>query len=156
MGSLVHHFIRIDFMPAQYDRNGLKFLYPDNWVLSDQTDDELPRVISLETPDGAIWSAHLYPSDTDPDFLIKDTVTALEETYPDLEVSTSKHSFPTHTGTAIDTIFFCLDFLVRIKLMTIQTSQYQVMAWYQAEDREFDKQEPIFHAVTTSMMQSIE
>jgi len=142
-------------MPAQYDRNGLKFLYPDNWVLSDQNDTELPRVISLETPDGAIWSAHLFAPESDPDFLIKDTVTALEETYPDLEVSAAEQAFPKHPGAAIETVFFCLDFLVRIKLMTMQTSQYQVMAWYQAEDREFDKQEPIFHAVTTSLMQSL-
>ncbi len=143
-------------MPAQYDRSGVKFLYPDNWVLSDQGDQELPRVISLETPEGAIWSAHLFPLETDPDLIMKDTISALEETYPDLEVSSSEHDFPYHPGNAIDTIFFCLDFLVRIKLMTLQTSRYQVMAWYQAEDREFDKQAPIFHAVTTSMMQSVE
>ena len=130
-------------------------MYPDNWVLSDQGDVELPRVISLETPDGAIWSVHLFSAETDPDLMIKDTVTALEETYPDLEVSPSEHSFPQHPGTAIDTIFFCLDFLVRIKLMTLQTSQYQILAWYQAEDRDFDKQEQVFHAVTTSMVQSL-
>ncbi len=130
-------------------------MYPDNWVLSDQGDVELPRVISLETPDGAIWSVHLFSPDVDPDLIIKDTVNALEETYPDLEVSTAEHSFAQHPGTAIDTIFFCLDFLVRIKLMTLQTDQYQVLAWYQAEDRDFDKQEQVFHAVTTSMMQSL-
>lgn len=142
-------------MPAQYDRSDLKFMYPDNWVLSDPSDAEMPRVISLETPDGAIWSVHLYPPERDPDLLIKDTITALEETYPDLEISTSEHPFPKTPGTAIDTIFFCLDFLVRIKLMTLQTAQYQVMVWYQGEDRDFDKQEPIFHAVTTSLMQSL-
>lgn len=129
-------------------------MYPENWVLSDKGDVDLPRVVSLETPDGSIWSVHLFTPDTDPDFVIKDTVAALEETYPDLEVSTSEHKFPQHPGTAVDTIFFCLDFLVRIKLMTLQTRQYQILAWYQAEDRDFDKQEMIFHAVTTSMMQS--
>jgi len=142
-------------MPAQYDRSGLKFMYPENWVLSDKGDEDLPRIVSLETPEGAIWSVHLFAPETDPDFMIKDTVTALEETYPDLEISISDHPFPQHPGAAIDTIFFCLDFLIRIKLMTLQTSQYQILAWYQAEDRDFDKQEQIFHAVTTSMMQSL-
>lgn len=142
-------------MPAQYDRSGLKFMYPENWVLSDQGDAELPRAVSLETPDGGMWSVHVYDAQTDPDFLIKDTVTTLEETYPDLEVTPAEHTFPEFTGTAVDTIFFCLDFLVRIKLTTLQTPDYQIMVWYQAEDRDFDKQSPIFHAVTTSMMQSI-
>lgn len=142
-------------MPAQYDRNGLKFMYPENWVLSDQGDTDLPRAVSLETPEGGMWSAHFYDAQTDPDFLIKDTVTTLEETYPDLEVTPSEHVFPEFSGTAVDTIFFCLDFLVRIKLMTLQTSDYQIMVWYQAEDRDFEKQSLIFHAVTTSMMQSI-
>ena len=130
-------------------------MYPENWVLSDDGSSDLPRAISLETPEGAIWSVHIHNAEMDPDLLIKDTVTALEETYPDLEVSPSEHAFPDHPGTAVDTIFFCLDFLVRIKLMTLQTKAWQIMAWYQAEDRDFDKQEPIFHAVTTSMIQSL-
>ncbi len=142
-------------MPATYDRSGIKFLYPDNWVLSDQGDTELPRAISLEEPDGAMWSAHLYPAEYDPDLLVKDTVVALEETYPDLEITPTAKDFDHHDGTAVDAIFFCLDFLVRVKLQTIQTEGFQVLLWYQAEDREFEKHEPVFHAVSTSMLQSL-
>lgn len=142
-------------MPATYDRSGIKFLYPDNWVLSDQGDTELPRAISLEEPDGAMWSAHLYPADHDPDLLVKDTVVALEETYPDLEITPATKNFEQLEGTAVDAIFFCLDFLVRVKLQTLQTEGFQILLWYQSEDRDFEKHEPIFHAVSTSMLQSV-
>lgn len=143
-------------MTARYDRNGLQFLYPENWVLADQPDADLPRAISLEEPGGALWSVHVYPADYDPDLLIKDTLGALEETYPDLEVTPATKNFEAFDGSAIDTIFFCLDFLVRIKLQTLQVGDFQLLLWYQAEDREFDKHEPVFHAVSTSMLQSLE
>lgn len=142
-------------MPATYDRSGIKFLYPDNWVLSDQSDTELPRAVSLEEPGGALWSAHFYPADHDSDLLVKDTIGALEETYPDLEITPTTKSFEQHDGTAVDAIFFCLDFLVRIKLQTIRTAQFQILLWYQAEDREFEKHEAVFDAISTSMLQSV-
>ena len=142
-------------MPATYDRSGLQFLYPENWVLNDQPDTELPRAIMLEEPSGAMWSLHVYPADQDPDLLIKDTITALEETYPDLEISTAAKKFEEYEGAAIDAVFFCLDFLVRVNLQTIETGQFVLLLWYQAEDRDFEKHEPIFHAISTSMLQSL-
>ena len=102
-----------------------------------------------------MWSAHLYPADHDPDLLVKDTIVALEETYPDLEITPTTKDFEQFEGAAVDAIFFCLDFLVRIKLQTIRTEGFQMLLWYQAEDREFEKHEPIFHAVSTSMLQSV-
>ena len=142
-------------MPATYQRGGVEFLYPDNWVLSDPGDTDLPRAIALEEPGGAMWSAHLYPADHEADLLIKDTISALEETYPDLEISPSEKNFQQQPGSAIEAVFFCLDFLVRAKLQTLKTDAYQILVWYQAEDREFEKHEPVFHAVSTSMLQSI-
>lgn len=143
-------------MTAQYDRSGIQFLYPENWTLTDQPDDELPRAISLEAPGGGIWSVHLYSDETDGDLLVKDTIVALEETYPDLEVTASPTSIGPPDGAAVDVIFFCLDFLVRIHLQTMEVGGQRLLLWYQAEDRDFDGTQPIFHAISTSLLQSLE
>jgi hypothetical protein len=140
-------------MPATFEKLGVRFLYPENWRLTDETDTELPCSVSLETPSGdAFWSIHLFPLDADQDEILKETVNSLRETYPDLEVASRPPDFDRFPGTAIETLFYCLDFLIRVRLQVFQTADYQLMFWFQAEDREFDKQEPIFKAMATSVL----
>jgi hypothetical protein len=143
-------------MTASYDKLGLQFLYPENWKLTDSGDDQLPHEITIESPDGgAMWSVHVYPDDADRDALIGETLKTLGETYPDLEVSTAKASLPATEGVATEALFYCLDFLVRTRLQVLRTDEHKVLAWYQAEDRDFEKLEIVFDAITTSLLQDM-
>ena len=140
-------------MPANFEKLGVRFLYPENWKLTDETDSGLPCSVSLETPAGdAFWSVHIYPADADQDEILKETVNSLRETYPDLEVSLVDPDFDQFPSSAIETLFYCLDFLIRVRLQVIQTAEYQLLFWFQAEDREFDRQEPVFKAMATSAL----
>ena len=51
-------------------------------------------------------------------------------------------------------MFYCLDFLIRTRLQVVRTTDYQLLFWFQAEDREFDKQELVFKALATSLLQA--
>jgi len=113
------------------------------------TFDPCPQPTTVAESSSSTQTIGFYP------IKLKDTIVALEETYPDLEITPATKDFEQFAGTAVDAIFFCLDFLVRVKLQTLQTEGFQILLWYQAEDREFEKHEPIFHAVSTSMMQSV-
>ena len=53
-------------------------------------------------------------------------------------------------------MFYCLDFLVRVRLQAVSTPQYQMIFWFQAEDRDFDKLELVFKAITLSLLQGLE
>ena len=140
-------------MTATYEKRGLKFLYPENWKLIDEADSELPCSISLETPDGAaFWSLHLHEPTSDPDEILKATIITLEETYPDLEITPIKPDFESESSAAIETLFFCLDFLIRVRLQVVKTDDYQMMFWFQAEDRDFEKQEMVFKAMAISAL----
>ncbi len=141
-------------MTATYQKRGLKFLYPENWKLTDEADTDLPCSISLETPDGgALWAVHLYEIDSDPDEILKATLATLQETYPDLEITPCQTDFAAANGTAVEAMFYCLDFLIRARLQVIPNRDYQLLFWFQAEDREFDKLELIFQALATSVLQ---
>ena len=143
-------------MTAAYDKLGLKFLYPETWKLTDSGDSELPQEIIVESPDGgAMWSVHLYPGDTDAEALLNETLQTLGETYPDLEVSTVPAKLDHAQGDATEALFYCLDFLVRVRLQVLKPDNRTVLAWYQAEDREFDKLDIVFQAITTSLLQSM-
>jgi len=143
-------------MTATYQKSGLQFLYPENWTLSDNPEEELPRAITLESPGGYImWAVHLHPPGLNSDELIDETIDALRETYEDLELSTDQLDFDQWPGTACQALFFCLDFLVRIRLQVLQTPNYTMMLWYQCEDRDYDQQKLVLDAISTSLMQSL-
>ena len=142
-------------MTATYQKDDLKFLYPENWTLTD-TPEEDHRAIHLESPGGFIvWSVHLHPQDTDVDFLLDQTVDALRVTYPDLVLSTDAVEFEEFPGKSFVALFFCLDFLVRTRLQVYQTPKHTMLLWYQCEERDFDQQKIVFQAISTSLMQSL-
>lgn len=143
-------------MTAVYDKQGLNFMYPENWKLTDSADDSVPHEIIVDSPDGAaMWSVHLYPDGTHPDQLLDQTLESLRETYPDLELSELDESSIEKSIEGNEALFYCLDFLIRARLQVFQTDKYRLLAWYQAEDREFAKMEMVFQAMTTSLLQSM-
>lgn len=143
-------------MTAEYDRLGLHFLYPENWKLIDDSDNESPRVITLEAPGGGCtWAVHVYPVNTDADAVLKETLNSLQVTYEDLEISPLEEELGGHNASGVEALFYCLDFLIRAKLQTVQTPDYFLLFWSQAEDREFDKQEIVFKALAISLLQSL-
>lgn len=144
-------------MTATYQKNELEFQYPENWTLTDNPDEELPRSISLESPGGHIlWSVHLYPRDSDADEILDEAIDTLRDSYEDLELSTETMEFDDFEGKAFGALFFCLDFLVRIKLQVYSTAEHKLMLWYQCEDRDFDQQELVFRAISTTLMRSMD
>ena len=139
-------------MPATYDKLGLNFMYPENWKLIDDTE-SLPHVVTLEAPAGSCtWTVHAYPKEVDTDAILKESIETLEQTYDDLEIAPLEQSAGETKGQGIEAIFYCLDFLVRAKLLWLETENKKILLWTQAEDRDFDAQEIIFQAITVSML----
>lgn len=143
-------------MTAVYDKLGLKFLYPENWRLIDESDSEAPHVITLETPDGSCtWAVHVYPHQTDCDAVLKEVLASLQETYEDLEVAPSTVEFGDVEGTGVEALFYCLDFLIRAELQIVETAEHVLLFWAQAEDRVFDEQNMVFKAISISLLRSL-
>ena len=142
-------------MTAVYEKLGLRFLYPENWKLIDDST-ESPQVITLETPDGSTtWSLLVYPSETDADVALKETLDSLQETYEDIEIAPHQLQLGELDATGVEAMFYCLDFLIRAQLFTVRTSKNLLLFWTQAEDREFDKQQIVFQAIAVSLLQSL-
>ena len=143
-------------MTATYQQHGLKFMYPENWTLNEAETDALPQIVHLDAPDGAaMWEVHLHDADADATEILDAAMKTLRETYADLEVSSSSSEFDGDETLAYEGLFFCLDFLIRIKLQTIATPDHLLVFWYQAEDRHFEEVEMVFRAITTSLRQSL-
>ncbi len=142
-------------MTATYEKHGLKFLYPENWKLTDGQDVELPYQVEIEAPGGGIWSVNVFPGYVDTDELLADAVQGLQDTYDDVEIDKAKPDFPGYPSQGIDAYFYCLDFMVMARIRVIETEPYKLVLLFQAESRDFDSYHEVFRAITTSLLQSI-
>ena len=54
-------------MPAVYEKLGVRFLYPENWQITDEELDGWPQSVSVQSPGSAFWSLHVYSSEIAPE-----------------------------------------------------------------------------------------
>ena len=141
-------------MTAKYDRDGITFQYPENWSLEEEPKTGFPRTISITAADGAFWAATLYLSDQPLKQLQHQYIETLEQEYDDVEIDDVEFPLGDETILATDLQFYCLDFLVHSRLIVTELGTHHVLIAWQAEDRDFDKLEAVFKAITFSMFQS--
>ena len=132
----------------------LCFSFPESWKLDG--DDSLPDTgdVSVVSPEGAFWCVRLDRDETSPDALLKQTVAAMREVYPDLEVEPVTEQVEGEHLPGIDMHFFCLDLTGTATVRVWQTRQGRYVVFSQADDALLAQCKPIFHAITASLIQS--
>ncbi len=138
---------------ATYDRSGIQFIYPENWQVTDDTEDVIPRTIVLESPTSAFWSIDIHPFSVGTDELLETFVQAMNEEYPDIESQLVKETIEGREAVGYDLTFYCLDFVVATKVRAFQEGHATYLLTYQGEDRDFEKLEIVFQAITHSLLQ---
>jgi hypothetical protein len=141
-------------MPAIYENMGVRFLYPENWTISDEEYDEWPRSVTLQGPQTGFWSLHVYPPGQDVKAVVKELIGAIQAEFSDIEVLPTKETLGETLTTGVDLAFFYLDLLVEAKIRCLRTPSATLIWLYQAESREFETMEPVFQAIAVSMLQT--
>ena len=54
-----------------------------------------------------------------------------------------------------DTFFFCLDLLITNRMRCVESGNHKLLITWQAENREFDTIEPVFRAITISLLSEL-
>lgn len=139
-------------MIRRYENNLISFAYPANWKLTDSEQDALPREISLESPEGALWVAHAFAPNLDADELMAEAIRSFEENYEDFEYSEYRSELPIPPTRAIQADFFCLDFLVTARIMLYSQTPLTYMVIHQAENRQFEESSLVMDAITASLV----
>lgn len=139
-------------MTAKYDRDGISFQYPENWEFEEEPRSGFPRTITLTSPDGAFWSASFYLSDQTLKQLQHQYVETIEAEYEEVEIDDVEFELGDETILATDLQFYCLDFLVHSRVIVTRLGRHHVLISWQAEDRDFDKLESVFKAITFSTL----
>ncbi len=139
-------------MTATYESFGIRFLYPENWCITDEQLDEWPRSVSVQSPSGAYWELQVYPSRISPSRLTKQALEAMKQVYADIESKPVTEELGTINAKGYDLDFFCLDFLVTSRIRCFWVGSRTCLLTCQAESREFDGQQPVFAAITKSLL----
>ncbi len=137
-------------MVGTYDRLGVRFMYPENWTLADDDNDQLPRTVSVQAPTGAFWSIDIHPFSVDPQQLLMQFEAAMRGEYPDLEVHPAEEEIAEEQAIGLDMFFLCLDFVISSQVRIFRRGHATYLINCQAEDREFDSLRPVFAAITFS------
>lgn len=141
-------------MHGTFQKADFRFMYPENWELIEDRESEAELDVSSISPSGAFWAAQVFRRDRGGPSLMQEAMASLKGEYPDLEANPREVRMAEHEGLAFDVNFFCLDFLVTGRLISFETDQHSLLIMFQAESREFDSIEPVFSAITTSLMES--
>ncbi len=141
-------------MPAIYDHIGVRFLYPENWSITDEDEEGWPRTVTLQSQQTGFWSLHVYPAGQEVRPVVKELIEAMQTEFDDIEVLPAKETIGDIDAKGVDLAFFYLDLLVEAKIRSLKTPSATLVWLYQAESREFEAMEPVFQAIATSLLQT--
>lgn len=139
-------------MFATFDRSGVSFAYPENWLLEEESDDDAKLNLTLSSPNTAFWTLFVYEEAIDLDHVLNQAVEALRGEYPDLETSSAAEKIAECELNGIDVNFICLDLTSTTRLRACHHRGSTYLILRQAEDRELDQVEPVFNAIMQSLL----
>ena len=96
-------------MPAVYKKSGVRFLYPENWQITEEETEAWPRSVTLQSEQTSFITVHMYPPATELRPLVKEIVDSIQEVYPEVEVLPTKETMGTTLTKGVDICFFYLD-----------------------------------------------
>ena len=139
-------------MPAVFDRLGIRFQYPDNWTLDDSEASEESPSITVYSPDGAFWSLVVHPGTVSIEDAASAALVAMQNEYEQLDSEEVEDYVVGHPLVGYDLNFYCLDLTntALIRSFADETNTYLILC--EAEDREYAEVEPIFKAITHSLL----
>lgn len=147
-------------MSAIYDKLGLRFQYPENWMLEESEadrdstpgDGDAGDSISVYSPGGAFWSVVRSPASADTDALVEAALRAMRAEYDNLDAAAVEEVVAGRETRGYDVNFYCLDLTNSAMIRAARTPQAMLLILCQADDREFAQVENVFRAITASLL----
>lgn len=134
-------------MPATFESFGIKFLYPENWVVSARATDEAEEGLTLELPGGGFFSIETDDGTLPEATLLERVADAIKEEYEDIESEEVTLTDAGEGETAVDFRFFYLDLVIVLRVVLLRRNGRRLMIQFQAESRDFDTNELVLDAI---------
>jgi hypothetical protein len=143
-------------MPAVFDKLGIRFTYPENWNLDETEALQGAATVTVYSPGGSFWSISLHSIDSEPEELVAAAVKALKETYDELDSEPTTEVVEGHELAGADVNFYCLDLTNTALVRAFEGERFNGLILCQADDREFEAIEPVFRAMTMTLLKGVQ
>ena len=136
----------------EFNRNGIRFEYPENWTIEQDSSPDGVFSITASAPDGAFWSLSRQPTEVDFEQLTDATTEQLREEYPDLEAYPASDEIFGSSFSGADFNFSYLDLTNTAEVRCLATATACYVFFCQAEDCDWSRLHHVFRAMTTSFV----
>jgi hypothetical protein len=143
-------------MPARFDKMGISFQYPENWTLDDSDAILGRRSVTVYSPGGAFWSVAIHSGSADPAKLTAAAVEAMKKEYSGVEVDRAEETVVGHELIGYDLAFYYLDLINTATIRSLRAGHAIYTIFCQGEDREFERLQMVFQAITASLLSGLE
>jgi hypothetical protein len=136
-------------MPKSHNWFGLELLYPENWVVEEESQS---NTISFSSPSGAFLSLTRPP---DIQAAFERARITMEQEYGEMEVEPSSRLLEEALLEGLAQRFVYLDFIVTSYLYRLEMDSPDfllILVQMQAEDRDMDRQQAVFDAILVSLI----
>lgn len=127
-------------------------MYPENWTLDESDAVAGRRCVSVYSPGGAFWTVALHARSLDPQELATTVLNAVKQEYEEFESEPVHEEVCGKELAGYDLNFYCLDLTNSALIRGFRTDTDSCVVLCQAEDREFTEVEPVFRAMTASLL----
>ena len=147
-------------MTKIYEGLGLSCMYPENWSLTEDTDEARVVGFTIESPTSAFITVTEYPWTVAPREALEQAQDIMKSEYDNLEYDEVDPELeldgrPLADSRAGDAHFYYLDLLVVSRFVAFTVDRKTFLVQIQAEDRDFQELEMVFKAMMVSMLKSI-
>ena len=147
-------------MTKIYEGLGLSCMYPENWNLTEDTDEERVIGFTLESPTSAFMTVTEYPWTVAPREALEQAQDVMKSEYDNVEYDEIDPELeldgkPLADSRASDSHFYYLDLLVVSRLVAFTVDRRTYLVQIQAEDRDFEGLAMVFKAMLVNMLRSI-
>lgn len=139
-------------MPAQFNKLGISFQYPENWTLDDSDAVLGRKSVTVYSPGGAFWSVSIHFGSAGPAKLASAALAAMKKEYPGLEVEETQERIAGHELIGYDLAFYYLDLISTALIRCLRIAHTTYTIFCQAEDRDYAQIQNVFQAMTTSLV----
>ena len=139
-------------MAAIFDQYGIRFEFPENWSVDEPEETSGAVSVTVSSPGTAFWSLGVYPASVRPTELLTEVLAAMKAEYPSLDFDETFDEIDDQRMAGYEINFICLDLCNTATVHGFQLGDSTYLLLWQAEDEEMIEVEPVFRAITLSLL----
>jgi hypothetical protein len=139
-------------MIRSFERDGIRFQYPANWVLEPTEEpNESGWAVTVQSPDTAFLLALLRPDAVDPADLADQTLDALKVDYQELDSENAVETIAGLVAIGHDIDFLTVDTAITCRTRCLQTPAGPLLLMAQVSEYDRERNEPVLKAILASL-----